>query len=85
MASSNPTLYLLVWECEEYATEAEWMHFVSDKPVIEYEEQIKIAQKFMQGQRWDDDSDEVFDIENIWLNAVTTVDGYTVTLNKEGA
>lgn len=73
------TLYLLVWECEEYAEEAEWLHFVSDKDTIEYDEQIKIATKFMQGEA---DQDE-YHITNIWLNSVTSVDGYDINLTKK--
>lgn len=73
-------LYLLVWECEEYAMEAEWTHFVSDKEVISYEEQLAIAKKFMD----DPDDPQDWDIENIWLNSVTEIDGYTIKLEKAG-
>lgn len=75
-------LYLLVWECEEYASEAEWTHFVSDKEVIEYEEQIKIATEFMRGNESDPEDNEEYTFENIWLNAVTQVDNYKVNLER---
>ena len=73
-------LYLLVWECEEYASEAEWTHFVSDKEVIEYEEQIKIATDFMNDNN---EEPEEFEIENIWLNAITMIDGHPITIGEK--
>jgi hypothetical protein len=76
-------LYLLVWECEEYAEEAEWLHFVSDKDVIEYDDQIIMATKFMQEQNGDGANDDTFNITNIWLNSVTSVEGYKVSLERE--
>ncbi len=71
-------LYLLVWECEEYSMSAEWLHFVSDKTEISYEEQIKIAEEFMNSE----DEAEEWHIENIWLNSVTEVDNYKIKLEK---
>lgn len=75
-------LFLLVWECEEYAEEAEWYHFVAEK-APEYDEQLVLATKFMQEFNGDDTEDD-FNISNIWLNEVSSVEGYKVTLTKEG-
>ena len=75
-------LYLLVWECEEYSMEAEWTQFVSDKEVIEYEEQIKIANEFMRGNESVPD-EEKYNIEDIWLNTINEVDGYEIKLVKK--
>ena len=75
-------LYFLVWECEEYSMEAEWTHFVSDKEVIEYEQQIKIANDFMRGNESVPD-EEKYNIEDIWLNTINEVDGYAIKLVKK--
>lgn len=70
-------LYLLVWECEEYAMEAEWLHFVSDKRP-ENREQVQMAKDFMNGEAEPED----WNITNYWLNEVTSVDGYKISLEK---
>ena len=75
------TLYLLTWEFGDVDRECEWTHFVSDKEVIDYSEQLKIVKEFMEENH--EESPEDYDIENVWLNSVTQIDGYKITVGDK--